>query len=82
VCRTEARKSRRLWPAPARRTGLVLGKLEADTMLSWQVGAVKITCVVEMLIPFPYDPEGSFLTSPLMAPLMRNVAPPQGGHRL
>jgi glyoxylase-like metal-dependent hydrolase (beta-lactamase superfamily II) len=30
-------------------------------MLSWQVGAVKITCVVEMLIPFPYDPEGGFL---------------------
>ena len=22
-------------------------------MLSWQMGAVKITCVVEMLIPFP-----------------------------
>ena len=22
-------------------------------MLSWQIGAVKITCVVEMLIPFP-----------------------------
>ena len=30
-------------------------------MLSWQVGAVKITCVVEMLMPFPYDPEGFFL---------------------
>ena len=27
-------------------------------MLSWQVGAVKITCVVEMVIPFP---EGSLL---------------------
>jgi glyoxylase-like metal-dependent hydrolase (beta-lactamase superfamily II) len=30
-------------------------------MLSWQVGAVKITCVLEMLIPFPCDPEGGFL---------------------
>jgi glyoxylase-like metal-dependent hydrolase (beta-lactamase superfamily II) len=30
-------------------------------MLSWQIGAVKITCVVEMLIPFPYDPQGFFL---------------------
>jgi hypothetical protein len=30
-------------------------------MLSWQMGAVKITCVVEMLIPFPYDPEHGFL---------------------
>ena len=30
-------------------------------MLSWQVGAVKITCVVEMLFSFPYDPEGFFL---------------------
>jgi glyoxylase-like metal-dependent hydrolase (beta-lactamase superfamily II) len=30
-------------------------------MLSWQVGAVKITCVVEMLIPFPYDREAGFL---------------------
>jgi glyoxylase-like metal-dependent hydrolase (beta-lactamase superfamily II) len=30
-------------------------------MLSWQVGAVKITCVVKMLIPFPYDPEAGFL---------------------
>ena len=30
-------------------------------MLSWPVGAVKITCVVEMLMPFPYDPEGFFL---------------------
>ena len=27
-------------------------------MLSWQIGAVKITCVVEMVIPFP---EGSLL---------------------
>jgi len=27
-------------------------------MLNWQVGAVKITCVVEMLFPFPYDPYG------------------------
>jgi hypothetical protein len=27
-------------------------------MLSWQVGAVKITCVVEMVIPFP---QGMFL---------------------
>jgi hypothetical protein len=27
-------------------------------MLNWQVGAVKITCVVEMLIPFP---QGTFL---------------------
>ena len=25
------------------------------------MGAVKITCVVEMLIPFPDDPEGGFL---------------------
>jgi len=32
-----------------------------DTELSWQVGAVKITCVLEMLFPFPYDPEGFFL---------------------
>ena len=30
-------------------------------MLNWQVGAVKITCVLEMLFPFPYDPEGFFL---------------------
>jgi hypothetical protein len=30
-------------------------------MLSWQVGAVKITCVVEMVMPFPYDPQGIFL---------------------
>jgi hypothetical protein len=36
-----------------RRTGLVQGKLEGDAMLSWQIGAVKITCVVETLIPFP-----------------------------
>ena len=27
-------------------------------MLSWQMGVVKITCVVEMLIPFPHDPQG------------------------
>jgi hypothetical protein len=27
-------------------------------MLSWQAGAVKITCVVETLIPFPYHPQG------------------------
>src|SRR5260370_4046929 len=32
-----------------------------DTELSWQVGAVKITCVLEMLFPFAYDPEGFFL---------------------
>jgi len=32
-----------------------------DTELSWQVGAVKITCVLEMLFPFPHDPEGFFL---------------------
>jgi hypothetical protein len=36
-----------------RRTGFVQGKLEGDAMLSWQIGAVKITCVVETLIPFP-----------------------------
>src|SRR6266850_5351433 len=32
-----------------------------DTELSWQVGAVKITCVLEMLFPFPHDPDGLFL---------------------
>jgi hypothetical protein len=48
-------------PAPMRRTKLVKGKQEEDAMLNWQVGAVKITCVVEMLIPFPYDPAGFFL---------------------
>ncbi|WP_293905211.1 MBL fold metallo-hydrolase [Phenylobacterium sp.] len=30
-------------------------------MLSWQVGAVKVTRVVEMEIPIAYSPEGSFL---------------------
>ncbi|WNC94637.1 MBL fold metallo-hydrolase [Paraburkholderia sp. FT54] len=30
-------------------------------MLNWQVGSVKITCVVEMLFSFPHDPEGFFL---------------------
>ncbi|WP_206997904.1 MBL fold metallo-hydrolase [Trinickia mobilis] len=30
-------------------------------MLNWQVGAVKITCVVEMSMSLPYDPEGFFL---------------------
>ena len=30
-------------------------------MLSWQVGSVKITCVVEMLFSLPHDPEGFFL---------------------
>ncbi|MGF6781034.1 MBL fold metallo-hydrolase [Paraburkholderia sp. GAS334] len=30
-------------------------------MLNWQVGAVKITCVVEMLMTLPYDPESFFL---------------------
>ena len=30
-------------------------------MLSWQVGALKITCVVEVLIPFGYDSERGFL---------------------
>jgi len=44
-----------------RRTGLVQRKQEGDAMLSWQVGAAKITCVVEMVIPFPYDPQGFFL---------------------
>src|SRR5260370_21400067 len=32
-----------------------------DMELRWQVGAVKIPCVVGMLFPFPYDPEGFFL---------------------
>jgi hypothetical protein len=40
-------------PAPTRRTELVQGKQEGDAMLSWQVGAVKITRVLEMLIPSP-----------------------------
>ncbi|CAD6556604.1 hypothetical protein LMG27952_06149 [Paraburkholderia hiiakae] len=30
-------------------------------MLNWQVGAVKITCVVETLMCLPYDPESFFL---------------------
>jgi hypothetical protein len=30
-------------------------------MLNWQVGPVKITCVVEMLFSLPHDPEGFFL---------------------
>jgi glyoxylase-like metal-dependent hydrolase (beta-lactamase superfamily II) len=30
-------------------------------MLNWQVGAVKITCVVETLMSLPYDPETFFL---------------------
>ncbi|MGF6759332.1 MBL fold metallo-hydrolase [Paraburkholderia sp. GAS42] len=30
-------------------------------MLNWQVGAVKITCVVELLMCLPYDPESFFL---------------------
>jgi len=30
-------------------------------MLSWQVGAVKITSVVEMVMSLPYDPQGFFL---------------------
>jgi glyoxylase-like metal-dependent hydrolase (beta-lactamase superfamily II) len=30
-------------------------------MLNWQVGAVKITSVVEMLMSLPYDPESFFL---------------------
>jgi hypothetical protein len=30
-------------------------------MLSWQAGAVKITCVVEMVMSLPYDPESFFL---------------------
>jgi glyoxylase-like metal-dependent hydrolase (beta-lactamase superfamily II) len=30
-------------------------------MLNWQVGSVKITCVLEMLMSLPYDPESFFL---------------------
>jgi glyoxylase-like metal-dependent hydrolase (beta-lactamase superfamily II) len=30
-------------------------------MLNWQVGSVKITCVVEMLFSLPHDPDGFFL---------------------
>jgi glyoxylase-like metal-dependent hydrolase (beta-lactamase superfamily II) len=30
-------------------------------MLNWQVGAVRITCVVETLMSLPYDPETFFL---------------------
>jgi glyoxylase-like metal-dependent hydrolase (beta-lactamase superfamily II) len=30
-------------------------------MLSWQVGAVKITSVVEVVMSLPYDPQGFFL---------------------
>ena len=44
---------------PKRRIGCIQDK--ENVMLSWQVGAVKITSVVEMVMSVPYDPQGFFL---------------------
>ena len=41
-------------------------------MVSWQMGAVKITCVVETVIPFP---EGSLLRD-ATAEALRTARPP------
>ena len=41
-------------------------------MLSWQIGAVKITCVVEMVIPLP---KGSFLRDATAEALKTSPSP-------
>ncbi|MFL9965718.1 hypothetical protein PQR02_32795 [Paraburkholderia sediminicola] len=55
-------------------------------MLSWQVGSVEITCVVEMLFSLPHDPDiGTHYAAPTAGHVRRDgvgfrfeVKPPDG----